>query len=187
MSGVDFIDPERYRDIPAPPDVERAWAAGFFDGEGWIGAQRVKNAYYLRLVVVQTETTTLERFQAATGGHGKIYPRSRNQPTHWSPGWCFQVNALGDLTYAVNLLWPYLSGPKRLQIEAAFAKRAAYRESWPAEFPLPQQKISDEAVRGIRAALAEGGQTQRAIAAEFGISDYHVSKIKHGKRRRSVR
>jgi hypothetical protein len=73
--------------------------------------------------------------------------------------------------------------PKRDQISAAYAKRAAYRSTWREDFPLPQQKISDDEVAAILAAIQRGDQTQRAIAADFGVSEYLVSKIKHGKRR----
>lgn len=180
----EFIDLSRYDPNPFPPDTERAWAAGFFDGEGHF---TIGSGKYLRLVVVQTETTTLERFQRATGGYGHIYLRSNNQPAKWKQGWSFQLNALGDVTYAVNLLWEFLSHPKRQQIAAAYSKRAAYRRTWAAEFPLPQQRLSNAEVAAIRVKLAAGRRTQRAIAAEFGVSEYLVSKIKHGKRRASSR
>lgn len=184
MEQPSFIDPSIYAHLPIPPDTERAWAAGFFDGEGWFGINAKK---YLRLAVVQTEMTTLERFQSATGGHGTIYERSKNQPAHWSKGWCYQVNALGDVTHAVNLIWEYLCQPKRDQIAAAYEKRVAYRATWPAAFPLPQQRLSDDQVRQIQVLLAEGTLTQGQIGALFGVTNWAISKIKIGKRRTRTR
>lgn len=184
MSDLSFINLDRYCDLPTPPATERAWAAGFFDGEGWFG---IHSGKYLRLCVVQTgSTVTLERFQAATGGHGRTYRRSANQPDHWARGWCFQINALADVTHAVNLMWEFLSEPKQEQITEAFKLRATYRATWPSDFPLPQRRLTDQQVREIRAALAAGHLTQRAIARNFGVSDYLISKIKHGKRHRAI-
>lgn len=170
-----------------PSETERAWAAGFFDGEGWIGSRRTKDYTYLKIAVTQTGTTsTLERFNAAIGGVGKIYARSTNHPGNWTPGWSLQVNRIGSVVFAVNLLWPYLSEPKREQTTAAFATRAAYRASWPAEFALPQQRLSDDNVREILSLCADGVTRRADIAAKFGICISTVYRIQSGKIRRDL-
>lgn len=181
MEHPNFVDPARFAHLSVPPATERAWAAGFFDGEGHCQAAEGK---YLIINVVQTETSTLERFRAAIGGHGNIYPRSLNHPEHWTPGYCIQVGALAEVEHAVLLMWEFLSGPKRQQITEAFEKRAAYRSTWPADFRHPLQRLSDEQVGEVRLLLAAGGRSQRSIADEYGVSQYLISKIKTGKRRR---
>lgn len=169
-----------------PTNTERAWAAGFFDGEGWIGAHSASNGHtYLKLAVVQTELTTLDRFNVIVGSAGRIYSRTKYQPAHWSPSWVLQINTQGGVIYAVNVMWPYLSGPKCQQITAAFGKRAEYRKGWPAEFKLPQQRLSEDDVREIRRLCVEG-MRRADIAEKFGIHVTSVSHIKSGKLRGDV-
>ena len=103
--------------------TELAWAAGFFDGEGYAGVERQKGTKkhhdfrYLVLVVSQVEREPLERFMTAVGV-GHIYgPYARKKITHRPTSrWTarnFQARA------AVKLLWPYLSTPKKRQIQRA--------------------------------------------------------------------
>lgn len=188
MSDPDFIDGSVFADRQLPPETERAWAAGFFDGEGWIGTQtggKSGRHTYLKMAVVQTELTTLERFNLTIGGFGRIYERTKFNPSHWSPSWALQINSQGGVIYAVNILWPYLSEPKRAQVAASFAKRADYRASWPAQFKLPQQRLSEDDVRAIRRLCADGVR-RGEIAAQFGIHVTSVSHIKSGKLRGEV-
>lgn len=181
MSDPDFIDLAPYADRALPTDTERAWAAGFFDGEGWIGSHKTKDYTYLKMAVVQTgSTVALERFNAAIGGVGKIYARSRNHPANWTPGWALQVNVIDRVVFAVNLLWPWLCEPKRIQTIEAFARRKAYRDTWSAEFKLPQQRLTDEQVREIRKLYDDQGIGRTAIARKYGVDVSGIYKI--GKR-----
>jgi hypothetical protein len=169
-----------YADRQLPPDVERAWAAGFFDGEGWIGSHKTKDYTYLKMAVVQTgSTVTLERFNAAIGNTGRIYERSRKHPEHWSKGWTLQVNSIERVVFAVNLIWPWLSQPKRDQTIKAFATRASYRSGWRADFKLPQQRLTDDQVREIRSLYAEGVRRVE-IAERYGVDVSNIYRI--GKR-----
>lgn len=180
MSDPDFIDMTPYLDRVLPSDTERAWAAGFFDGEGWIGSHKTKDYTYLKLAVVQTgSTVTLERFNAAIGGTGRLYERSTRVPENWAKGWVLQVNAIGRVVYAVNLLWPWLCQPKRDQTIAAFAKRAEYRSTWPADFDLPQQKLTDDDVRKIRKLYGDG-VPRPTLAKDFNVDLSTIHRI--GKR-----
>lgn len=92
---------------------EVAWAAGFFDGEGWTTTIRRQNGRYLHLGIGQKECTTLERFVLAVGD-GKIYgPYDKGCPM-------YEVRVYGRKAKAViETLWPYLSEPKRKQAQAA--------------------------------------------------------------------
>jgi hypothetical protein len=95
---------------------ELAWAAGFFDGEGNAGL----SGRQLRLRVSQVGRSTLDRFQAALGGMGQIRPdgeRPRKQPQH-----IFELLRIEEVHLATWLLWPWLSEPKRAQIERAMAQ-----------------------------------------------------------------
>src|SRR5574343_492445 len=93
-------------------ELELAWAAGFYDGEGCtiihkstLGDKRTK----LRMSVGQKGEECLVRFQKALG-MGKIYQRDCGISL-WA------LNKLEDVDTALRMLWPYLSGPKRAQAE----------------------------------------------------------------------
>lgn len=100
---------------------ELAWAAGFFDGEGYCGrtaftkAKGGKKYYRWRADISQVHKEPLERFLKVIG-HGKIYgpytPKSLKSRPYFV--WCAEgPNAKA----AVKLLAPWLSSPKLQQAE----------------------------------------------------------------------
>ena len=96
-------------------DLELAWAAGFFDGEGStsvLKAQRDKYAY-LRISVSQKHPECLERFQQAIGGYGKIYKAKVRDIHSWD---CYRKD---QVDIVINKLYPLLSVHKRNQIDEA--------------------------------------------------------------------
>lgn len=102
-------------------DIELAWAAGFFDGEGSTICVIYPSSTIRRLdlVVSQVHRNTLERFQRAIGNIGRIQnPRilPNRQPI-------YRFIAHGDQAReALNDLWPFLSAPKREQALAALVQ-----------------------------------------------------------------
>jgi hypothetical protein len=48
---------------------------------------------------------------------------------------------------------------------------------------MPRTKLSDDDVAAIRAAAQAGGESLTAIAARFGTSKQHVSRLVHGRQR----
>lgn len=101
-------------------DTERAWAAGFFDGEGWTSTMYARTSRhgrrrYVQVGVGQAEHSTLDRFAAAVGG-GSITEGIRNE----KPFWQWRVSGRGAYDVLARL-WPFLSAPKReqfLRVEA---------------------------------------------------------------------
>ena len=105
-------------------EIELAWAAGFFDGEGctyWVKAGGI----VIGVAQVGTEKPeVLIRFQAAVGGIGKIYGPYKN--TKGNPKWTFNASSR-DAQAILTKLWPYLGSVKRAQ---ALQKESNYlRES----------------------------------------------------------
>lgn len=95
---------------------ELSWAAGFFDGEGYSYAQKSAKRSFLSLSVSQVDPRPLHRFWEAVGV-GKVYGPYRKAA---NPNWKHQYmyRATGDSAIAVmELLWPYLSEPKKEQAE----------------------------------------------------------------------
>lgn len=113
-------------------DLELAWAAGFFDGEGCTCVARVYPSErsrgrpsVLRLTIGQKEVTTLQRFQAAIGGLGSI-----TGPYSFKNGTPYRFTASSrDTEIILPRLWPYLSEPKKQQalraVDDANAERPA--------------------------------------------------------------
>lgn len=99
--------------------TERAWAAGFYDGEGSTGVtSRTSGRYtyrYLQVSVAQKDRRPLDRFVAAIGPANVRGPYTGKQKLG---GPTYQVTYTGSRAEdAIALLWPYLSEPKREQIE----------------------------------------------------------------------
>lgn len=106
-------------------ETERAWAAGFFDGEGHVAPRKVhmksKNpdlqlALYSYMDVAQTKDgeKMLTRFGRAVGGFGKIMgykSLSGKIAYHW------RITDLGELQTIAGVLWPYLCDTKKAQFK----------------------------------------------------------------------
>jgi len=115
---------------------ELAWAAGFFDGEGCTNCstrtngKSTKRYRLLRMIVSQSEPTTLERFQAAVG-FGRIEGPHHcpSHPPNAKPKWQYKVDGLDKVQALALFLWPWLSEPKRQQIEVAFEKYRGWTPS----------------------------------------------------------
>lgn len=112
--------------------IEHAWAAGFFDGEGSIGAYTDKRdgSVLLRMSVTQSSDCAdspppaLARFKAAVGGVGALYPREASH-IGTKPIWVWHAQSLGDVRSAAAVLLPHLS-VKADDVFAALATRTEY-------------------------------------------------------------
>lgn len=96
--------------------TELAWAAGFYDGEGSTSVDTKTKS--LQLNVGQAERTTLERFAAAVGA-GQVYETMRDPGSlyfHWA------CTSASKQVVVIEKLWPYLSGPKKAQVQRCHAK-----------------------------------------------------------------
>lgn len=98
-------------------DVDRAWAAGFFDGEGSTSVLSTKRDKYsyLRMSVSQKTPQLLEKFQSIVG-RGKIYKSHTRTIYNWN---CYVRE---DCEAVLALLWPYLGQVKKDQADAAHDK-----------------------------------------------------------------
>lgn len=116
-------------------DVERAWAAGFFDGEGYVGYhQRERDgSRSISCSITQASSldgppTVLERFKSIVG-LGNIYRKQLSEPHRTRYVW--SVQSLSDVETVHQLLFPYLDIVKREQFTQAiseFKKRSTYQE-----------------------------------------------------------
>lgn len=99
-----------------------AWAAGFYDGEGYMGLvpnrQRPDTAS-LRISVVQAELPALERFRDSVGGLGTIGKRPPPAKPHHKQQWMWYVSKHETAQAIIAMLWPFLHTTKRAQAKAA--------------------------------------------------------------------
>lgn len=95
-------------------DIELAWAAGFFDGEGCFGLRSNGaggDKCYGTVEISQAHPEVLERFHRAVGGVGNITgPYDRKDGT--SRMWYFHCKRYADVLTLCDLLKPYLSSLK---------------------------------------------------------------------------
>lgn len=97
----------------APTTVELAWAAGFVDGDGSIGAywdpmpsDRRVPTVRIRLTVAQNDLPTLQYLQAILGERSVIYPLRRAR-CHNKQMWNLVVNGAHAVA-ALRKIAPYL-------------------------------------------------------------------------------
>ncbi len=103
------------------PELELAWAAGFFDGEGSVSVHRDKRPGrrpVLHLDIEQVDPRPLRRFALAVGFTGSITKREsrsngRRPIYRITMGENRTINTIGAL-------WDYLSEPKREQYARAY-------------------------------------------------------------------
>lgn len=102
--------------------VDLAWAAGFFDGEGYIGLfhPRDKRHWWLRITVTNSDPRALAKFQAMFGV-GTIRCDPRQSPRHLDRYmWSATSKNAG---HVLALIRPYLV-IKREQADVAMESRA---------------------------------------------------------------
>ena len=95
-------------------EVELAWAAGFFDGEGCVCRRNQHNEHdKINFEVAQVDVRPLERFLAAVK-IGKIIHRPGGKKS--GPHYMFVLYRQEHVYDVINKLWPFLSEPKKEQI-----------------------------------------------------------------------
>lgn len=103
---------------------EVAWAAGFFDGEGYVGTRLQDGIFVLQIDVPQVDRRVLDRLRAAVG-IGKVYgPYLRRSRFSQQPRFEYRADHHAQVIPVVALLWEFLSAVKRAQASAAFGVSA---------------------------------------------------------------
>jgi hypothetical protein len=108
---------------------ELAWAAGFFDGEGYSSLNNRKDGWKnIKVGVGQVHREPLDRFDRATGNIGNVLgpytSRSYRQPFHeWA------VTGLEKSQAVMTMLWPWLCSIKREQWTIVSEAMVAYKET----------------------------------------------------------
>lgn len=109
---------------------ELAWCAGFFDGEGNVGAfNRNKGAGYsqprLIIQIVQTDLYVLQRFCDAMGV-GKVLGPYTPKTENSSPYWSYKTESFESVQHIITLMWNWLSPQKKADAVSAIGKARAW-------------------------------------------------------------
>ena len=99
---------------------ELAWAAGFFDGEGWAGKSKRGVQARINQADVNGVPSVLLRFQTALDGVGTIAGPYRKPERQDLYSWT--VSNRGDVALVLRLLRPWLGSVKLLQLATATAE-----------------------------------------------------------------
>lgn len=95
-------------------ELELAWAAGFFDGEGSSVRKNATgtNRAQVHLSINQKDRRVLDRFVVAVG-HGRVWA------SHTREMFTMAVYGEGPVIDVMTKLWPYLDEMKREQFRTA--------------------------------------------------------------------
>lgn len=127
-------------------ETDRAWAAGFFDGEGSIsisvcpGRRGTLRARYIRADCNQIHPEVLERFLAAVqvGTVAGPYPNRQGGRDRWH----YRAHGLERVELLYETLWPYLGSVKKEQAIAKIAEYREWRAEWEALLPAGNRRIA---------------------------------------------
>lgn len=98
--------------------IELAWSAGFYDGEGHYAVSKSGRRMYAKMSIAQVDRRPLDRFLKAVE-KGTIYKSQYTTRVNedWNTQFVWQASSKEDVEAVVKSLWPYLTMPKREQIE----------------------------------------------------------------------
>lgn len=99
-------------------DVDKAWMAGFFDGEGSIGLYRKRKngevyAVTVRVTICQTAPDDLRCFFDAFGGAMSRIDRPDRGTTRHTAYWSWTCDSVSNARMLCMTLLPYLRGKAR--------------------------------------------------------------------------
>jgi hypothetical protein len=105
--------------------VEVAWAAGLFEGEGCIHADRKLGRIRLRFTVTSTDLDVLERFEQAVGCGSISGPYW--QPKSTKPTYSWKARKPDDVRHLSALLRPYLGQRRLARLEELESEQRSQR------------------------------------------------------------
>lgn len=108
-------------------NIEHAWAAGFWDGEGCVTIAVRNNTANPRIVaeVVQVNREVLDRFGKAVG-IGKVNGPYKQKNPNAQPYYSWRVEGLQNLLILKDAIYPYLGSVKKSQLMRAIDAKAEW-------------------------------------------------------------
>jgi hypothetical protein len=127
-----------WREAVEPGETDYAWAAGFFDGEGYAGItacfNKKRGKHYTRPVtsIAQNHREVLDRFCWIVGVGRVRGPYLNKSNGHQrKPYWQWQTDSMVTIRQVYGRLWPYLGSVKRSAFEIALSHQGPGRRNDP--------------------------------------------------------
>jgi hypothetical protein len=161
---------------PKMTDLEIAWTAGLFEGEGSliVVAKLDPSRPSTQLSLTSTDRDVIVRF-AETVGAGRVYgpyQPGAGKYDHWKQQYLWRGHGWALLRRLRAEWGPYL-GRRRL---ARFDEIAAMEPPPYVRINRHQRRFTEDDVRDMRSSYARG-ETQVAIGKRYGIAQPHVGEI----------
>lgn len=152
------LGPGKVTDSFVTNEIELAWAAGFFDGEGCFHVRKQGGNQYGSVKISQADPEVLERFRSAVG-IGHIYGPYTSKT---KPMWYYSCTRREDVHRICELLKPYLSSIKLKQRQTVVEamKSTSYRKRF----------LKPEQVKNLRHLYDKGNTSTRELAFISGLS-----------------
>lgn len=158
--------------IHSAPETELAWAAGFFDGEGYVGTSKSGRYLNIRCAIGQSYSPeTLYRFLSAVGVGKVVGPFKRANREH-GDYWIWRCSGTNQSKAVFDKLLPFLSGPKTEQYYRAVRdnEESRYKPvtecSRGHEYNEANTYVTARGSRSCRACHAANERRRRAYAAK---------------------
>jgi hypothetical protein len=159
---------------PFVHQLELAWAAGFFDGEGSVymrdSGNKNKAYLYATVAISQNDTEVLERFRAAVGLGSITGPVSYKDKT--LPMYQLRIGSYPEVVKVKELLWPFLSSKKKEQFDHVLSIVHQTKK---------YNKLTLEEVMAIRSEYKAGDVSMRYLAQRYSTTTSRISDIVNGK------
>lgn len=140
-----------------PSHLDRAWAAGFFDGEGCaispsrivpgcLGPRKTR-AIAASVLQLAGGEKIIKRFQAAVGGLGRVgqigqYGKSNGKPWRW------MASSFSEFMTVAGVLWPYLSDIKKKAFKKSIVDYTNFHQN---RVKLPRGAAARKAAKALKA------------------------------------
>lgn len=154
-------------------DVEAAWAAGLYEGEGSVTVmEKASGRPSLQFCLGSTDADVLHRFFGVVGvGHIRgPYVRGKRKPF-----WTWSAHGYDVARLILDSFGPHLGERRLKRLKEVIALEPPPRKRMAAR----NRKLTTEQAGSIRERLANG-ETQMSLSREFHITQAQIWRIKEG-------
>lgn len=110
----------------------QAWAAGLFEGEGWITIRNRNGRRYPIIALQSTDEDVVRRFHEAVGVGNVVWTKPARKG--WKQSWKWQAFGWEPLSVVAELIGPYLGERRSARLREALAcepNKYSWRETGP--------------------------------------------------------
>lgn len=105
----------------ATSSEDRAWAAGFFDGEGCFSSKKTRRGRIIQVSITQVDREVLDRFRAIVAVGSVVGPKTRPDGLSQRPFFIYRTTG-SRAEHVFLMIEPYLGMVKRAQYLRALLK-----------------------------------------------------------------